>query len=140
MYRALLPVDTDEERALAQAEFVAALPNAAISVEAILLFVYHGELEAMPENLQRFGSPQRVGSVRRAIEYLEEHGVDVTIREDSGETAEDIIKTADNEAVDLIVLGGRKRSPASKLLFGSVSQSVLLNTDRPVAVTGSKRD
>lgn len=140
MYRVLLPIDTDEERALAQAEFVASLPDAAASVEALLLFVFHGEIEEMPEELQRFGSPERVGAVQRAIEYLEKHDIEVTTHEDSGDTAADIVNLADSENVDLIVLGGRKRSPASKVLFGSVSQSVLLNTDRPVVVTGGKRD
>lgn len=45
MYRVSLPVDTGEERALAQAEFVASLPNKATSIEATLLFVFHGELK-----------------------------------------------------------------------------------------------
>lgn len=140
MYRVLLPVDTNKQRAISQADFVASLPDAAASVEAFLLFVFHGEVEEMPDDLKQFGSAQRVGSVRRAAEHLEEHDVDVTIREESGETAQDIIDVADNDDVDLIVLGGRKRSPAGKVLFGSVSQSVLLNTDRPVAITGGKGD
>lgn len=139
MYRVLLPVDTHEQRALTQAKFVASLPNAATAVEAILLFVFHGETEEMPEELKQFSSVQRVGAVRKAMEYLEDHGVAATMREDSGDTAEDIIRIADSEDVELIVLGGRKRSPTSKVIFGSVSQTVLLNTDRPVVVTGGKR-
>jgi len=140
MYRVLVPLDTNEERALTQASFVASLPNAATEVEAILLFVFHGEADELPEELKRYGSPQRIDAVRRAIEYLEEHDVDVTIREDSGDTAQDVVDLADSEAVDLVVLGGRKRSPTAKVLFGSTTQSVLLGTDRPVAVTGSTRD
>jgi hypothetical protein len=36
----LVPLDTDEKRARAQAEYVSQLPNAANDVEAILLFVF----------------------------------------------------------------------------------------------------
>ncbi|WP_440990734.1 universal stress protein [Haloarchaeobius baliensis] len=140
MYRVLVPVDTNEDRALTQAKFVASLPHAAEAVEAILLFVFHGEADELPDELKRFGTPQRIDSVRRASEYLEEHGIDVKTREDSGDTARDVIDLADSEDVDLIVLGGRKRSPAEKVLFGSISQSVLLGTDRPVVVTGGHRD
>lgn len=140
MYRVLVPVDTNEQRALAQAEHVANLPDAADSVEAILLFVFQGEASDLPEDIQGFGTATRVGSVRRASEHLEEHGVDVTVREGSGDTAEDIIDTAEAEDVDSIVLGGRKRSPAGKVLFGSISQSVLLAADRPVTITGSNEE
>lgn len=100
----------------------------------------HGEADELPEELKQFGSPQRIDAVRRATEYLDEHGVTVTRREDSGDTAQDVVDLADSEDVDLSVLGGRKSSPAATVRFGTITQSVLLRTDRPVAVTGSKRE
>lgn len=138
MYHVLMPVDDDEQRALTQAEFVTGLPHASDSVEVTVLFVFHGEIEEMPDDLKQFGSAQRVGSVRRAVDHLETHDVEVEIREDSGDSAEDIIRAAEDEDVDLIALGGRKRSPTAKALFGSVSHSVLRDTDRPVVITGTK--
>jgi nucleotide-binding universal stress UspA family protein len=49
---------------------------------------------------------------------------------------ETIIETGEELEVDVIVTAGRKRSPAGKALFGSVSQSVILGTDRPVIDCG----
>ena len=136
MYRVLVPVDDDVDRAVAQARYVTNLPHADASVEAILLFVFTGDTENLPEDIQQFKSANRVQSVRRAREHLEEADVEGQVRDDSGDTTEDIIVEAEDHDVDAIVLGGRKRSPAGKAIFGSVTQSVILNTDRPVVVTG----
>jgi len=135
MYRVLIPVDTNEQRALAQVDYVTALPTAADAVEAYVLFVFTEESEAEVED---HDSASEIDAVRRAEETLEDAGIDVTIVEDSGDTEADILEHAETHDVDTIVLGGRKRSPVGKALFGSISQGVLLNTDRPVVITGSK--
>lgn len=140
MYRVLLPVDANESRAKVQASYVTKLPAASEEVEAIILFVFTDEDEDLPDELQPFKSALRVGSVRRANELLDEHGVDTTIIDESGDTVADILHEADEFDVDAIVLGGRKRSPVGKAIFGSVTQSVILESERPVVVTGGSAE
>lgn len=139
MYRVLIPVDKDADRALAQARLVASLPDAAESVEALVLFVFHGEGN-MPGELKRFNSAERVGSVRRVRDYLLERDIEVEVLEDSGDTAEDILSEADRSDVDAIVLNPHRRSPVGQAVFGSVTQSVILDTDRPVLIAGADQD
>ncbi|MFP8889202.1 universal stress protein [Natrialbaceae archaeon A-CW2] len=140
MYRVLLPVDTNEGRAIAQASYVTDLPAASEAVEAIILFVFTDESADLPDELQPFKSALRVGSVRRAKEIFDEHDVETTILDESGDTVADILQEADEFDVDAIVLGGRKRSPVGKAIFGSVTQSVILEADRPVVVTGGPEE
>lgn len=49
-----------------------------------------------------------------------------------GEPAEEIRAFADEEDARFVVIGGRRRTPVGKAVFGSVTQSVLLNADAPV--------
>lgn len=49
-----------------------------------------------------------------------------------GSPDDEILTAADDFDAQYIVVGGRKRSPVGKALFGSTTQAVLLNADRPV--------
>lgn len=119
----LVPVDFDEERALAQARGVAELASDR-SIHAVLFHVF-------TDNPQG-ASVHRIASVRRAKERLEAAGVDVTLGSSSGDPTAEILSRARERDVDLICVSGRKRTAAGKLLFGSVSRAVLLESDRPV--------
>ena len=51
-----------------------------------------------------------------------------------GDPAREIVKTARNRDVDLIVLGARGLRTLGRLLLGSVSETVLHHADRPVVI------
>ncbi|WP_137283206.1 universal stress protein [Halorussus salinisoli] len=129
MYHVVIAVDEESERARRQARAVADLPRSADEVRATLLHVFTDNPGG--------ASATQVGSVRRAEEILENAGVEVDIAERSGEPAATVLDFAENEAADCICVGGRSRSPAGKAIFGSVSQSIILQSDRPVIVSGS---
>ncbi|WP_136717804.1 universal stress protein [Halorientalis salina] len=138
MYTILLPIGDEESLADAQAEFVTAYPTGDKSeVEVVATHVLRGvELDA-PEAMRK---PGRVGTVRRAVEKLEDSGFSVSVKEAGSPPAEGIIELAKEIDADHIVMGGHKRSPAGKAIFGSVTQSVILDTDVPVTVTGGSED
>ncbi len=60
-----------------------------------------------------------------------EYATDATLGSD---VAEEILETARELGAEYVVVGGRRRSPVGKALVGSVSQSVILDSDRPVVV------
>lgn len=146
MYRVLLPIDDSEARARAQVEAVLELPHANDEITVDVLHV-HEEVsgpdaewaaggfseeyaEQMDENLrERASLPDAAGVV---TELLEEGGVDYEVHESVGEPAETILAAAGERDSDAIVIGIQKRSPVGKVLFGSVAQGVILDSDRPV--------
>jgi nucleotide-binding universal stress UspA family protein len=70
--------------------------------------------------------------VERAAETALGPNVDVDARGRIGEATPEIVSVAEEVGARYIVIGGRKRTPTGKALFGSITQSVLLNADRPV--------
>jgi len=57
--------------------------------------------------------------------------LDVTTGSD---VARDVLERAAETDVELVVVGARHRTPVGKLIMGSVTQTVLLHTQKPVLV------
>jgi nucleotide-binding universal stress UspA family protein len=131
MREVLLGIDENEDRAIALAEAVLDLFETG-DIRAHLLHDFVDNPEG--------ASVAQVGAVRRAAEILEDHGIEVQLHEGSGHPADSIIDTAEELDVDAICVAGRKRSATGKLLFGSVSQEVILGTERPVLVCSAHEE
>lgn len=134
MFTVLLPIDGNEEHGAAQADAVAVLPNAVETVEVTLLYVFDDEDRA------EVTAPKQINGGRAAHNRLMDAGVSVEEMSRVGDPAAEILAAAAEVDADYIVLGGRKRSPLGSLLFGSVSQAVILDADRPVTITGGKAE
>lgn len=135
MYRALLAADGNVSRVQKQAEAVARIPNAAETVSVVVLYVF--EDSALSDDSDMV-DPGRIQSVTGAEEYLTEQGIDVELLGRAGNPVEAILDVADEYDVDGIYVGGPKRSPTGKAIFGSVTQDVIMQSDVPVTVTIDK--
>ncbi len=125
MKEVLLGIDESEERAIALAEAVVDLFEGD-NTRAHLLHDFVDNPEG--------ASVIQVGAVNRAAEILEDDDIEVEFHEGSGDPADSIIGAAEDLDADAICIAGRKRSATGKLLFGSVSQEVILGTERPVLI------
>lgn len=133
MYSVLMPIDSSEARGAAQAKAVEALPSASEEVVVTLLYAFE-DGDRGEET-----SPRQIPGGSVAYDRLQEAGIAVEQVSRVGDPAAEILDVAEETDADHIVLGGRKRSPARSLLFGSVTQAVLLDADRPVSVTGGEK-
>lgn len=100
------------------------------------------EVEAI--SAEERGTPVEMERIRdAAADYAREAAEDVDVPFEAvgrvGRPANEVVKYADGQDARYVVVGGRKRSPTGKAIFGSVTQSVLLNADQSV-VTVLRQD
>ena len=126
MFTVVAGIDTDTDRAIGQAQAIAGLPCASTDIRAILLHAFSDNPEG--------GTVEQVKAARNAREVLEAAGVETELQGYGGDPTKAILNVAEDEDADQIVIAGRKRTPTGKVLFGSVTQSVILSTDLPVLV------
>lgn len=62
----------------------------------------------------------------------------VTLKGAVGNPTEEVLAAGRELDAKYLVIGGRKRSPTGKALFGSTTQSILLGADRPVVTVMSE--
>lgn len=135
MFRVLVAVSDDVDQAREQAEFVASLPGLD-EVDTTVIHAYDETDERDPhgESLP----PSESEGVQAARALLEDAGVSVETREAYLPVAQGIVDLATDVDANLVVVGARKRTPIGKAVFGSVTQSVILDSPVPVTVVGSE--
>ena len=150
----LLAVDTDEADEADDAE-IKRLAETAIDIagpaEATVVLAHvfsEAAYEAAREKLHFDPDSEvtpsvvaeRTVTIREASEMLADAGVDITVeaRLRNGDSEGDrIAELADDVEADLVIVGGRGRTPAGKAVFGSTAQTVLLAADCPVTYVRS---
>ena len=87
---------------------------------------------AHPNEASALDVANRLSSVRDIGNRLDEAGIDYTVASRIGAHGERIVDLATEEDADLVVVGGRKRTPTGKAVFGSTAQEVMLESPAPV--------
>lgn len=135
----LIAVENSRDRMVSVIEHAAEIADA-LSARVTLFHVYEdGEFEEVLDlhNLDS-GDPSEMAKdnamVEEAAEILRDAGVRFTVEASTGNPNEEIVAFVAANEIEHVFLGGRDRSPAGKAILGSVSQTVILNTDVPCTV------
>lgn len=134
MYEILLPITTDSARTTRQIAAVEDLPLRRNEIEVTPLYVF----EELESDLGRVVSTKEYSDVpetmSQATDQLTELGFEINPIIAEGDPKDLIVSIAAERDVDHILVTGRRRSPAGKVLFGSVTQAVVINSGVPVTV------
>jgi nucleotide-binding universal stress UspA family protein len=74
----------------------------------------------------------RHATVRELTRAFDEGSVEYEVRGRVGPHGKSIVQLAKEVRADRVVVGGRKRSPTGKAVFGSTAQAVMMNAPAPV--------
>lgn len=142
MSRVIIPVDGESEQLDKQLETLDRVFSQD-ELEVTVLYVHEGIdtapdeagkdiVRSINENIDSLqGIPK---TVERAQRTLEENGATVNVVTKRGNQKDVVLSVADDVAADVVLVAGSKRSPVGKAVFGSVTQGVILEGDRPVLV------
>jgi nucleotide-binding universal stress UspA family protein len=134
----LIPIDGSEHSELGLAHAVRLAKS--FSAELVVMVAFdppsrlHRRGLLPPEEIVQAMEADARELAGEAAHLLQERGLKVRAIAVRGDPAEAIIGVADDEKVDLIVMGRRGLHGLRGMLLGSVSERVLRHTDIPVMV------
>jgi len=87
-----------------------------------------------PNSIENFVGEIVTGAEKTMETYLGENfpEMDVEGKVVTGYAAEEILKTAEEEDVDMVVMGTHGRTGIDRILFGSVAEKVVKSSPKPV--------
>ncbi|RQH03415.1 universal stress protein [Natrarchaeobius oligotrophus] len=95
------------------------------------------EFDASRDEIDADEVAMRHSTIRNLQSILDESDVDYEIRGAVGDHGPSIVDLATAVDADRVVVGGRRRSPTGKAVFGSTAQEVLLSAPCPVTFVRS---
>jgi nucleotide-binding universal stress UspA family protein len=133
------PGDADRTDELAEAVIEVAKPADATVVLAHVFtddeyneVLTNLEMDADSDQIRPDEVASRHSTIRDLRNKLSEEDVDYDVRGAIGDHGSTIVDLATGVAADRVVVGGRRRSPTGKAVFGSTAQEVLLSSPCPV--------
>jgi nucleotide-binding universal stress UspA family protein len=110
------------------------------SIEYSPIMGFSGFSSAVTPNLIDIEKVKKAS--KKFLDKSKQHLCDDTIEVivEEGDTADTIIKTANNLRADLIVVGTHSRRGLEKILMGSVAEKILHNTSIPLFIVPTRKD
>jgi nucleotide-binding universal stress UspA family protein len=141
--RILLAVGPDDRDSLdSLVDATVELADPATSVVHLLYVFPRADYEAVVEEMGLDSTTGGLGadevaerheSVREPVNRLETLGIDYEINGVSGgNLADHVVRRVEQKDAGVVVIGGTRRSPAGKAMFGDRAQQILLNAPVPV--------
>jgi nucleotide-binding universal stress UspA family protein len=137
--RLLVPVDGSDPADAALEFALEEYPEADITVLSVIdpTDVGYGSIEAAPstfEHLQDSAEKRTENILNEAANRAADHGVEVTGETMIGMPSRAIVEWAENNDVDGIVIGSHGRQGVTRVLLGSVAETVVRRSPVPVTV------
>ncbi|MFB6157394.1 MAG: universal stress protein [Haloferacaceae archaeon] len=126
--------DTEQDRvASVAADLASAYDDDLVVVHVLTEKRFQERREADPDYTAEEGTEDAENVAETVTEAtLDGVDVDVTYRGRIGNVVDHVIEETERYDARYLVVGGRTRSPVGKAVFGSATQSLLLESDRPV--------
>ena len=137
--RLLVPIDGSDPADAALEFALEEYPDADITVLSVIdpTDVGYGSIEAAPstfEHLQKSAEERTQNVLDEAESRAADHGMTVTGETVIGMPSRAIVEWAENNDVDGIVIGSHGRQGVTRVLLGSVAESVVRRSPVPVTV------